>query len=411
MIYFGYTIIVLALIALLPVCFYIFYLFVLTLFSLIPKRKKQLKKEKCKFAVLIYASNEEKKIEETISAILANLDYPKEKFDIVVIADNCNDSTPFLSTFAGAEVLEYKNEWNVGKCYAFEMAFNKLKKSDYDAFLLLDIDSRLDNNVLLDLSTKIESGSDAIQLSMNSTTDRVWWRKRLFDVKLALNIHLQSIGRRNLGFSSHINKSGFCLTKKLIDQIEFKGGELIELNDYYYTLLDSDHKVDFISTARVATTFERKNELRAISSNSAGKGANSPLKVDDYIENQKYRKKILSKLIKEAFQFKLSSFETLLNLSIPSLKTLFLTLFVSFISGVVLLGSVVILEECSKLLIPTTFILILAILAFIMLLFYIFIGMIEYKIPFKTWLLVLFLPIVSIFIGYNETLKLLKRKS
>jgi len=85
-----------------------FYQMGISLFGL--RRKKDEKKfEPIKsFALLIAAHNEETVIQYIVKS-LNNLDYPKELFDIFVIADNCNDGTAAKAREAGAMVFERFN--------------------------------------------------------------------------------------------------------------------------------------------------------------------------------------------------------------------------------------------------------------------------------------------------------------
>ena len=68
---------------------------------------------------VISARNEEAVIGNLIES-LNNQVYPKNKFDIYVIADNCTDSTAKVARNAGAIVYERFNEFKRSKGYALE---------------------------------------------------------------------------------------------------------------------------------------------------------------------------------------------------------------------------------------------------------------------------------------------------
>ena len=74
-------------------------------------KKKDNGAEKCapnkKFALLVAAHNEEAVIDKIIESLL-ELDYPKELYDIFVIADNCNDKTAEIARRYNVNVFERK---------------------------------------------------------------------------------------------------------------------------------------------------------------------------------------------------------------------------------------------------------------------------------------------------------------
>ncbi len=69
------------------------------------KDKPMLTKKQHKFMAIIPAHNEETVVGNLIES-LKKQDYPKELFDIYVIADNCTDKTREIAENAGAIVYE-----------------------------------------------------------------------------------------------------------------------------------------------------------------------------------------------------------------------------------------------------------------------------------------------------------------
>ena len=81
--------------------FQIIYLF---LFFLKPERYRKAE-TKHKFAIVVPAHNEADVISATVRNLLLQK-YPKDKFRVFVIADNCTDDTAEKARRAGAEVYE-----------------------------------------------------------------------------------------------------------------------------------------------------------------------------------------------------------------------------------------------------------------------------------------------------------------
>lgn len=59
---------------------------------------------------------------------MLNLNYPKDMYDVFVIADNCTDNTAKISKKYGVNVCERFNKDKRGKGYALEWMFDKLFK-------------------------------------------------------------------------------------------------------------------------------------------------------------------------------------------------------------------------------------------------------------------------------------------
>ena len=78
-----------------------------------------------KMAVLVAAHNEHAVIGQLVEN-LQQLKYPKELYDIYVIADNCTDNTAQIAGDAGAIVCERFDDTKKSKGYALEWMFNKL---------------------------------------------------------------------------------------------------------------------------------------------------------------------------------------------------------------------------------------------------------------------------------------------
>ena len=73
-------------------------------------------KPKKRFALVAAAHNEELVIEELVDS-LKNLDYPKDMYDIFIIADNCTDKTAEIATKGGAVCYERSDAKNKSKGY------------------------------------------------------------------------------------------------------------------------------------------------------------------------------------------------------------------------------------------------------------------------------------------------------
>ena len=75
------------------------------LFCFVKKKTWPKSEKKAKIAYLIPANNEAAVIEGTVKNILEGQDYPRDKFEVFVVADNCTDDTAALPKERGPRCL------------------------------------------------------------------------------------------------------------------------------------------------------------------------------------------------------------------------------------------------------------------------------------------------------------------
>ena len=116
--------------------------------------KEELKKNFPKVCLIVPCYNEEKNIGKTLDALL-NLDYPKEKLEIIVIDDGSTDKT-----FSKAKIFEEKDERiklfrkeNGGKHTALNFA---IKKTNSRFIGSVDADSYVKKDALKKLMSYFE---------------------------------------------------------------------------------------------------------------------------------------------------------------------------------------------------------------------------------------------------------------
>lgn len=120
------------------------------LFFLKP-RKYPHSENKKHFTIIIRAHDEEDVIADSVKSAL-KVDYPKDKFSVVVFAHNCTDKTAKIARDLGAKVLEFsdfkKEHCTLG--YSMQTGLNILKSHNHqtDYFVLIDADNQIDQNYL-----------------------------------------------------------------------------------------------------------------------------------------------------------------------------------------------------------------------------------------------------------------------
>src|SRR5882762_4767049 len=107
------------------------------------------------FDVIVPAHNEAAGIQHTVSN-LQQLDWPPERFRVVVIADNCTDETARVARESGALVIERHDPLHRGKGYALAHIFRWSREAKMaDAVVIVDADSKASANLLESFDARI----------------------------------------------------------------------------------------------------------------------------------------------------------------------------------------------------------------------------------------------------------------
>lgn len=397
MLNFGYVLAALALIALIPVFLSCCYLFILSLFSLVPRWQRLPETPAAKFGILLSAHNAEKVIEKVVADLVAKMDYPPELFEVIVVADNCSDSTSYLASFSGAQVIEFTNDWKQGRGYALEYAFKELRKKDFNAFLIADVNTVVGNQALKYLDSAITKGAKGMQLPYALMDGKSSWNKRYADILMTGINYLRRRGRSSLHLSCGIAGNGLCLTKELLAAVPFVNFVKAEGIEYHYKLVLADEKVIFVPDSGIYSDFlfpARKKEEAELHEEC--------LKIFG-----KYQPLLLKAFLKGNF----SALDCILDFYTPSLKTLFMGLIVIMFSGALLVTASAWRPDCDELLLVSLIISGLALLGMGMLLVYLLFGMLERRLPISSWLAFVCFPFYVIGQILFKFLVLFKSKS
>lgn len=166
---------------------------------------------------MIPAHNEEMVLGDLLEN-LKILKYPKELYDIYVIADNCTDSTAEVAQRHGAYVLERCNKELGGKGYAMDWAFPKIFETGrhYDAFCVFDADNLVHLDFLAVMNTRLMKGQKVLQGYLSAKNPVDTWVSGTFAIAFWTVNHLWHLGKYNLGLSSCLGGTGMCISADIV---------------------------------------------------------------------------------------------------------------------------------------------------------------------------------------------------
>jgi cellulose synthase/poly-beta-1,6-N-acetylglucosamine synthase-like glycosyltransferase len=205
------------------------------------------------FAILIPAHNEISILDKLLES-LAALDYPKDKFTVFVVADNCTDATADLARATGwVNVYERFDQEKRGKGYALNWLLQQLKQDrlNYDAYVFLDADSVVDPTLLLTMNDRLLQGARALQAryTVLNATDSPGTALRW--IALSLINHVRPLGRNGIGASATLAGNGMCFTHNLLEQYPWQAFSLTEDYQYYLRLILYGERVLYVPDAVV----------------------------------------------------------------------------------------------------------------------------------------------------------------
>lgn len=204
-----------------------------------------------RFDIVVPAHDEEAGIAETVRSLFA-IDYPRDDFRVVVVADNCTDRTATRATEAGAMVLERTDPDRRGKGHALAFAFELLiEQGTAQAFVVVDADTLVSPNLLGAFASRIEKGAVALQADYGVRNPDESWRTRLLHLAFTLFHEVRSSGRERLGLSCGLRGNGMAFTKALLAEVPHDAFSVVEDVEYGLRLAQAGHRVHYVGEARV----------------------------------------------------------------------------------------------------------------------------------------------------------------
>ena len=175
-----------------------------------------------RYAVMISTRNEEEVIGELIASLKAQ-NYPKDKLDIYVVADNCTDRTADAAREAGAIVYERFDQVHKGKGFALGYLLHELRadvgESGYDGFFVFDADNIVDENFVAEMNKVFDTGDYAALTSYrNSKNFADNWISAGYGLWFMRETRFLNFPRMLLGTNCAISGTGFLISAGVVKE-------------------------------------------------------------------------------------------------------------------------------------------------------------------------------------------------
>ncbi len=209
-------------------------------------------KAKRRYDFLIVARNEDKVIGDLIDSIHQQ-QYPKELIRIFVLADNCTDQTAAIAKSHGAITFINQIPNHVGKGLALKTLIslrNNYPGTPSDAVFFFDADNIVDPEFTLRMNDAYHR-DDTILIgyrgSKNFASNATSMGSSIIFFREG---HFLHHARNRLGFSTHINGTGFMLSNSIITSEPWEAFSLIEDVEFTILQLIKERQVIFVRQAK-----------------------------------------------------------------------------------------------------------------------------------------------------------------
>lgn len=201
-----------------------------------PRGRGAVTRPEPRLAVVVPAHDEAELIARCARSLLAQ-SYPRDRYDVVVVADNCRDDTAEEARAAGARVLVRDEPGLRGKGRALRWAMDRLLSGPWppDAIVVVDADSVAEPGFLEGLVRPYERGADCVQgesLLIEDGSSQSALRAAAF---LLVN-RVRPAGRAALGLPGTLAGNGMLFAAELLRWYPWNAYTSAEDVEYAVTL-------------------------------------------------------------------------------------------------------------------------------------------------------------------------------
>jgi len=171
-----------------------------------------------KFLVVIPAHNEELMLGATLTAIYAQ---KRERDEVMVVDDRSTDRTGEIANSFGALVLPRVEGDEPGRAAARQTAIRRSKSMDWDAMMMVDADSIVEEGFFEECEQALAAGAVALQARSEAAHGR-----RLVDQAALASFAIQGVtlprGREVLRLPVRLRGTGMVLRRELVERLDFR---------------------------------------------------------------------------------------------------------------------------------------------------------------------------------------------
>lgn len=203
-----------------------------------------------RFTVLVPAHDEEQGLSGALTA-LQRMAYPRDMWDLVVVADNCTDDTAVVARAHGARVLERDVPEQRGKGQAIAWAIERLEADLRDVLVLVDADCVVSENLLSAFDRDMAAGADVVQADYRVGNPEASTGAALRYAAFLLHNTIRPLGRTRLRLSAGLLGTGMGIRRDVLQRVPWEAFGITEDREYHFRLVAAGIRVVFVPDASV----------------------------------------------------------------------------------------------------------------------------------------------------------------
>ncbi len=180
-------------------------------------------------AVLVPAHNEEVCLPETLATLQAELKLLEHPARLVVVADNCTDSTAMIAQNQGAIVVERHDLTQVGKGYAIDYGLRYLEADAPDIVVLVDADCLVKAGAIANLIDCVSTSGRPAQSTYLMTKPSEPSAKDAVSVfAFTVKNLVRPLGLLRFGLPCLLTGTGMAFPWAVLRSVDLASGHLVE---------------------------------------------------------------------------------------------------------------------------------------------------------------------------------------
>ena len=202
------------------------YFFILGLRSLNDRKLAKYMKyasviDKSKLCVILHSHNNYEQL-KNILFLLDGQNYPKDKFVIQVILDNCNDhSEELIEKYDNVKLLNLNDGVTVGKDQAVSILLESLRQNDtIDSYVFLDLNRFIENDFLDNVNLALSVSPVVTGKTIVIENDNLSFSEKIKISYIKYHNNFIRKARTLLGLSDRIDGSILCIKKDFVEKVD-----------------------------------------------------------------------------------------------------------------------------------------------------------------------------------------------
>lgn len=221
------------------------------LLSCLPRRRVaiNLPARQPRLAVLIPAHNEEAVIGRTLSTLMPTI---PPGCRVIVVADNCTDTTARIAREAGAEAIERFDTSLRGKGFALDFGLHSLSADPPDAVVFLDADCQVAADTVRLLGTAaVASGRPVQGLNLCDPDPNGGPLQQMSGLAFRFKNLVRTLGLTRIAGLCYLTGTGMALPWKLAQNSKLADGNVVEDMQLGIDMALAGYPTMFLPEARV----------------------------------------------------------------------------------------------------------------------------------------------------------------